>query len=328
MKTIKLKNFDIDAGKGKAFAYETDLDCPKAHQNALFVGKRSSGKTVSAVNLIEKMKYDRLFVVSPSILSNKEMMDRLNVDPNDVYDDVDDITCIDRILEKLDQERDDLEEYQEKLKLWKKFMAQFNNNKLMNDIEDETLLALYNPISNSFEKPTHRWNGKPPMCAILFDDVVGSMLFTKGIRRLNKLTIYHRHVSPFKAGGALGVSLFFLIQTYKAQAGGISKCIRNNTTSLILFKTKNENELKDIQQECSGEVPEEIFYQFYEYATAEPHSFLFIDFHKKKEHPSSFRKNFNEYLIPTENNIGNHKDEQPTPSKSLPRKGKVPVPVS
>jgi hypothetical protein len=91
-----------------------------------------------------------------------------------------------------------------------------------------------------------------------------------------------------------------LIQTYKAQAGGISKCIRNNTTSLILFKTKNENELKDIQQECSGEVPEDIFYKFYEYSTSEPHGFLFIDFHKKEHHPSSFRKNFNEFLIPEE----------------------------
>ena len=318
MKTVKVKNFDIKVGKGKAFAYETPPECPKAHQNALFVGKRSSGKTLSAVNLIEKMKYDRLFVVSPSVLSNKELMDRLSIEPDDVYDDVDDITCIDRILEKLDQERDDLEEYQAKMKLWRKFKDQFD--KLLNDVDDEVLLALYNPLSKNFEKPTHKWNGKPPMCAILFDDVVGSMLFTKGIRRLNKMTIYHRHVSPFKEGGALGVSLFFLIQTYKAQAGGISKCIRNNTTSLILFKTKNENELKDIQQECSGEVAEDIFYKFYEYATTEPHGFLFIDFHKKENHPSGFRKNFNEFLIPEKIksekiNIVKDKENVITPSK-------------
>jgi hypothetical protein len=134
------------------------------------------------------------------------------------------------------------------------------------------------------------------MCAILFDDVVGSMLFTRGIRRLNKLTIYHRHVSPFKNGGALGISLYFLIQCYKCQAGGISKCIRNNTTSLALFKSKNENELKDIQQEVSGEVDKDTFYKMYDYATAEPHSFLFIDLHPKQPQ-YRFRKCFDELLV-------------------------------
>jgi hypothetical protein len=138
------------------------------------------------------------------------------------------------------------------------------------------------------------------MVAILFDDVVGSMLFTKGIRRLNKLTIYHRHIAPFsEKGGAVGCSLYFLIQTYKAQAGGISKCIRNNTTSLVLFKSKNENELKDIQQECSGEISEEIFYKMYDYATSKPFGFLFIDFHPKEER-FRFRSMWDELLLPEE----------------------------
>jgi hypothetical protein len=35
----------------------------------------------------------------------------------------------------------------------------------------------------------------------------------------------------------------------------------------------------------------------YEYATEEPHSFLFIDLHKKKTDPSMFRKQFSEYII-------------------------------
>jgi hypothetical protein len=35
-------------------------------------------------------------------------------------------------------------------------------------------------------------------------------------------------------------------------------------------------------------------------ATNEPHRFLFVDLHKKKEQPSIFRKRFDEYLIPDE----------------------------
>ena len=296
MKTIKLKGLEINVGKKNAFAYETPPDLPKAHQSMLFVAKRGLGKTLSCVNLLEKMKYDRIFVVSPSVKSNKELMDRLNLDPDDIEDDVDDITCLERIFAKLDQERDDLEEYESKMEKYKKFNKSINFNI---PLEDDDLLDLYNPITRNFEKPKHRYGGRPPMCAILFDDVVGSMLFTKGIRKLNKLTIYHRHVSPFTKVGALGVSLFFLIQSYKAQAGGISKCIRNNTTSLVLFKSKNEGELKDIQQECSGEVSEETFYKMYEYATNEPHSFLFIDFHPK-EPKYRFRKYWDQLLIPDE----------------------------
>jgi hypothetical protein len=302
MKTEKLKNLEINAGKSKGFAFETDPQLPKAHQSMLYVGKRSSGKTLSCVNLLEKMKYDRIFVISPSVKSNKEYMDRLHLDPDDIEDDVDDITCIDRVIAKIEQERDDLEEYWEKMERYKKLNKQLNEGYMLNDIEDDDLLALYNPITNNFEKPKHKYNGKIPMIAILFDDVVGSMLFTKGIRRLNKLTIYHRHIAPFtEKGGAIGCSLYFLIQTYKAQAGGISKCIRNNTTSLVLFKSKNENELKDIQQECSGEIDEETFYKMYEYATSKQFGFLFIDFHPKEE-KYRFRCMWDELLIPEEIN--------------------------
>jgi hypothetical protein len=302
MRIEKLKNLEINTVKSKGFAFETPPDLPSAHGVFLFCGKRQSGKTLSCVNLLEKMKYDRIFVISPSVKSNKEYMDKLNLNPDDIEDDVDDITCIDRILAKIDQERDDLEEYWEKLERYKKLSKQLNEGYLLNDLEDEDLLDMYNPLTNNFEKPKHKYNGKIPMIAILFDDVVGSMLFTKGIRKLNKLTIYARHISPFtERGGAVGVSLFYLCQVFKATCGGISKAIRNNTTSLVLFKTKNENELRDVQQECSGEIDEATFYKMYEYATAEPHSFLFIDFHPK-EPKYRFRKHWNELLIPEEIN--------------------------
>lgn len=290
---------EINVGKSKAFAFETPPDLPKAHQSMLFVGKRGSGKTLACVNLLEKMKYDRVFVISPSVKSNKDMMDRLHLDPDDVEDDVDDITCIDRVILAVEKERDDLEEYWLKLKTWNKLNKQIDEG-YGNDLEDDDLLDLFNPITRDFEKPKHKWGGRIPMICILFDDVVGSMLFTKGIRRLNKLTIYHRHIAPFtEIGGAVGCSLYFLIQSYKAQAGGISKCIRNNTTSLALFRSKNERELKDVQEECSGEIAEELFYKLYNYATAGEHDFLFCDMHPKEE-KYRFRRNWEELLVPSE----------------------------
>ena len=82
-----------------------------------------------------------------------------------------------------------------------------------------------------------------------------------------------------------------------AQSGGISKCIRNNATSLIVFSSKSEKQLDEIAAECSGEVSKETFMQVYNHAIQQKHDFLFIDFFKKDSHPSMFRRNFSEYIV-------------------------------
>jgi hypothetical protein len=302
MKTQKIKGLELNVGNSNAFAYETDPMLPKLHQNILFVAKRGGGKTVSCVNLMEWFKFDRIFCVSPSVKSNKEMMDRLNIDPDDIFEDVDDISCLQKIRDAIDQERDDLVEALAKLEKWKTLDKKITNRIPLKDEDDHILLDLFNSQTNQFEKPTHRWNFKRPKIAILFDDCVGSGIYTKGIKKLNNMTILHRHLGQFDDGGAIGASLFFLVQSYKCQNGGLSKCIRNNITSICLFKTKSEKELVEIAEEVSGEIDTDTFYKLYDYATDEPHSFLFIDLHKKSEHPSGFRKRFSEFLIPSEIN--------------------------
>ncbi len=164
-------------------------------------------------------------------------------------------------------------------------------------LPDELLLMFYK--NGNFEPPTHKWNGRKPCLAILFDDCLGSGIFTKGIRKLNSLTIYHRHLGQLKEGGSLGCSLFFLVQSYKAQAGGISKCIRGNTTALAIGRTKSEKELDDIAEECGAEVDKDTFLKVHKEATKDTkYDFLFIDFHKKDNHPSPFRKNLDTFIIP------------------------------
>jgi hypothetical protein len=135
--------------------------------------------------------------------------------------------------------------------------------------------------------------------AVLFDDAMGSQLFTKGVRKLSKLSIYSRHLGQLKEGGALGVSLYFLVQSWKAQVGGLTKAIRNQATSLIIFKTANEKELQDIQESCGGEVSRDTFHGVYNKATDGEHNFLLVDMHYKKDvHPSPYRKNLNEFIVP------------------------------
>jgi hypothetical protein len=296
MKQVKVKGLEIKVPDGSPFTYETDPMLPKAHQNLLVIAPRGQGKTTFCVNLMEKMPFDRIFVVSPSIKSNQALMNRLKIDPEDIYEDPDDVSCLEQIKLEIEKERDELEEYQEKKKLYKELMKMLNKDDVF-QLPDELLLMFYK--NGNFEPPTHKWGGRKPCCAILFDDCLGSGVFTKGIRKLNQLTIYHRHLGQLKEGGALGCSLFFLVQSYKAQAGGISKTIRGNTTSLAIGRTKSDKELDEISEECGAEIDKDTFLKVHSEATKDSKfDFLFIDFHRKDNHPSAFRKNLDTFIIP------------------------------
>jgi hypothetical protein len=295
MKEIKVKGLEIKVPDGSPFTYETAPMLPKAHQNCLVVAPRGQGKTTFAVNLMERMPYDRIIVVSPSIKSNKVLMSRLKIEPGDIYENPDDTAILDEIKEKIEAERDDYEKYHEDKKKYKELMRKLNDEQF--NISDDLLMSFY--INGNFEPPTHRYNGKKPCIAILFDDCLGSGIFTKGIRKLNALTIYHRHLGQLAEGGSIGASLYFLVQSYKAQSGGISKCIRGNTTSLAIGRTKSDKELIDIAEECGGEISKEDFMKVHQQATKDSKfDMLLIDFHKKDNHPSMFRKNLDVFIVP------------------------------
>lgn len=296
VRSIKVKSgLEIKVPNSRAFAYETALDLPKLHQNMLIVGARGSGKTVAAVNILRMLPFDRIFVISPTMKSNAEIMKSLKIDPQDVYENPDDISCISHIKQAVEKEASDLEEYRVDLRKYNKLMSAISTSqKPLFSLEDELERFFQD---GDFKKPKHKWNGKKPICGLLVDDAMGSQLFTKGIRQLNQLCIFHRHIGPVENEGAIGLSLFWLLQSYVAQSGGISKCIRNNATSLIFFKSKSEKQLEEVSQECAGEVSREDFQRVYDLAIQEPHDFLFIDFFKKTAQPSMFRRNFAEYLL-------------------------------
>ena len=83
---MQVRNLNIHPPQGSAFAYDSHPDLPKLHQACLIVGPRGSGKTTACVNLVERLKFDRLFVISPSVKSNKELMKRLKLEEEDVFE--------------------------------------------------------------------------------------------------------------------------------------------------------------------------------------------------------------------------------------------------
>ena len=162
-------------------------------------------------------------------------------------------------------------------------------------LSDDDLEGFYR--DGDFQPPKHKWNGKRCCMCLIIDDAMGSLLYQRP-RKLNQFTIYHRHLGQLKEGGALGCSLFFLVQSYKAQSGGITRAIRGNVTSMILFSNKNEKMLQEIAEELAGEVAPEVFFQVYKKAIQQKHDFLFVDLHRKPNHPSAFRRNLDTFFIP------------------------------
>jgi hypothetical protein len=266
------------------------------HCVTVIVGKRAAGKSVAAINLIEKMGYDYTIAVSPTMNSNKELMNRLNIEHT--FDDPDDPTTIDKIKEIVNSEARDLERYKHEMKEYRSLMSDIKKGATL---DDNMLLKYFENNTNGindFVMPKHRWDGRKPRIAVLFDDMLGSMMYSKP-RKINALSTYSRHLGQLEEGGSIGVSLFFLIQSFKMQTGGLNRVIRNQCTQLILFKTKDLKELDDIADSCGGEISKETFIKVYDYAieTGGSHAFLFIDLHKKPNHPSPFRVCFDKFII-------------------------------
>jgi len=298
--TKSVKGLQIVPPKETSGAYETADTMPKMHCVTVIVGKRAAGKSVAAINLIEKMGYDYTIAVSPTMNSNKELMSRLNIEY--VFEDPDDLTCIDKIKEIVNEEARDLERYKHEMKEYNKLMKDIREG---HNIGDDLMLKFFN---NDFVKPQHRWGGRRPKICVIFDDMLGSLIYSRP-RKINALSTYSRHLGQLSEGGSIGVSLFFLIQSFKCQTGGLNRVIRNQCTQLIVFKTKDNKELDDIADSCGGEISKEKFIQVYDYAieTGGDHPFLFIDLHKKPNHPSMFRVCFDKFILIDELN---KKDEK------------------
>lgn len=294
---MKSKNLKIELPSSLKYKYDTPEMMPNLCTQLLCCGAKGMGKTIAIVNLVKKLNFDRIFLISPTAKSNHSILSMINIDEDDMYEDTDDLTIIDDIISKVEEEGKEYDEYHEKMKEYNEFNRKIKNNQF-NLISDEDLETFMND-NNEIIKPEHYLDGRRPKIACIFDDILGSFLMSKGIRKVNNLAIKHRHIAPVKAegGGAIGISTFFLTQTFRCQSGGISKPIRSNCNSLIIFKTKNENEFNDLRDEVAGEIGKDLFTKIYEIATDEPHSFLFIDFNPKKEHPSRYRKNLDTFLI-------------------------------
>lgn len=299
MKLVATKLKMCDVGTN-AFCIETMEEHIKLHTITLLVGKRGSGKSFLATNLLKWLRFDRILLISPTFESNQGQFKTLNIDPEDVFD-PDDPNVIDKIVAIGNQERDDLVEYRQKLQIFKELKKVYGTPAFLQENVD--LFSEYiNPITQKWKPPEHKWDGRRPVMACFVDDAQSTAIFRN--RRFINLALKHRHLFSMPGDeSSLGLSLFIAVQSYTSQGGSLPRAIRNNATHVALWRTKNMKELKLISEEMAGEVSPERFIEVYDFIMTDPspHTSMFIDLHKKPNHKSMFRKNYTEFVVVEKN---------------------------
>ena len=251
----------------------------------LCIGARGSGKTVSCVKLIKYYETEgcynekgeripiRTILISPTYQSNP-IFDSLNsLDEDDIYEDYSDSLLLE-ILDQIEEEKHEILEYQEKLRVYKKFLR----TESANSFTQEELIIL-NMLN--FEAPIKPRFTHPPIIHLIFDDLVGTQAFkTTGRSALTNLAIKNRHK---------GINMWILSQSSKQ----IPKIIRINASLLLLYKFNSDEMLDDLYETVSGCLTKNEFQSLYDHATLEKYNFLCVDTTKKD---TEIKQNF-EYLF-------------------------------
>ena len=285
MKIVKTNLKFKDLGTAP-FAIETPPEHIKLHTVCLLVGKRGSGKSFFASNLLDWLDFDRILIISPTYESNYAQFKRLGVAQDDIFD-PDDPAVVQKVVDIVNAERDDLLEYRQKLAMLKELKANIKNPYDLH--ENYHLFSEFIGLDGNWVTPEHKYGGRYPKVCVLASDVQSTLLFRN--RHWLNLCIKSRHVSPMPLDEpSLGVSLIMCVQSYTSQGGSLPRAIRQNMTHFGLFRLRAQDTLDLISKELSGEVSPKKFLEVYRYIMADEedkHVMMFVDLHKKDSHPTN-----------------------------------------
>jgi len=293
LKKINNDDYSVKLPKKTAFMIDTPPDQLRLHQLMCICAPRGCGKMVQGSSWLQGLKrqgcMDRLFILSPTIESNREMLAPLGILPEDEYNNGE-RESIEDIIRKCEEEMDEWEEYQEAMLLYKLLN---DPNVDINRIKPELLLkALEKGYFN--KKPESKY-GHRPVLGLIVDDLQSSNIYSTAPKNpFINLLLRHRHVAR-----GLGITVCMMIQAMGA--GGLPRIVRQNLTSLLLGPQKNEKVIEQIAEEVGGQIDHETFMRAYHLATHNEHpdkpnhNFLCIDFHPKSP-DKMFRRNLDTYI--------------------------------
>ena len=248
-------------------------------------------------------------MITPTYDSNKKYWEFLDIDEDDVFYPTRD--SIDKVIDAIESERDEWSEYVMSKKLYQDFKDKTKNATSIHSMDLLDLncfidLGYLDQDGNPTDVPPPIWKRdieRPCQSCLICDDILGSSALGNA-PGLTKLAIMNRHIAPlhepFGARAALGVSCFFLSQTYSGggggNTGGIPRGLRENATHLIFFQNKSDNVFKKILEELGGAIPEIELKEAYRHAIKEKHDNLTVDLFPKCG-TKRYRRNLNEFII-------------------------------
>ena len=294
MKVEKLNQYPVRVPAKSAFAIETPPQELPLHQLLVSCAKRGGGKTSSLVSkMMDYQKQglcDRIFVCSPTLGSNKAVLEQLQIADDDMFGNPTRESLIE-IVRKIEIEGEEWREYLKKLENYKRLIKILKSKKPIENIDPEFLLRCLDDES-LLEPPRSRY-GHSPRLFIFLDDCMGTDVFsTSKNSPFISMCLRHRHLG----GDGIGASIFMAIQSYTGQGSALPRCVRQNVTTLCLFKSKDKKSVDKIVEECCEDIDEAQFRECYAVATKEPFNFLCINF-AATESKFRFRKNWDELLI-------------------------------
>ena len=292
MRKRKVHDFAIHPPKKSAFQINVPPDVPRQHSLAVFSARRGGGKSVACTTYCRKLMdvgaVQRVFIITPTWGSNKEIFAPLQIQDEDVLEPSK--TALATVIERVEQEKKEHDEYLFKKERYMAFRKAMHETSCVDAIPPHLMIDALD--GGYFDRPPqwkHADDSHPTYCFLIIDDCLSLPIMMRPSSGLVNTCIKHRHIAD-----GLGLSIAMLVQTYCA-VGGLPRPIRENCTLLCLWKLKDQNQLKKIHEEIGSDVDVQRFDQFFEYATSKPFGFLTVDFNPRTPE-QTFRCCFNEYL--------------------------------
>jgi len=156
------------------------------------------------------------------------------------------------------------------------FMSEYDSETLRDIMEQQMAMVRYLKKMGQSKHLANR-------VLIIFDDLVGSSLFTNS--RDNPFKMFntnHRHYS---------FSAIMVTQAYRE----IPKTVRTNFSCLVCFEISNDKEIEAIYEENPMGLKRDPWQEVYEHCVADEFSFMFLNHQKPKK--LRLMKNFDKYIV-------------------------------
>jgi hypothetical protein len=284
--------------KKRAFAIDTSKSefMPKMHMLSIAAGTRGSGKSVSISSLIaharENNFLDRVLLISPTYLSNREIWDVAGIQEQDVYEPTK--TVVEDIKVFIRKEKEEWDDFVDKKKKWRKYQSLISSpNFNINAGKNLEELLVYSQMGFLEKEPEWKYKTEqPPRLVLVVDDAMGTELMTGGGAKsgLVKLCIAHRHWS------GIGISIIMCVQSWCSKTG-VDRSLREQMTNVLLWKVCQEKALQRVWEENDIDMPYDVFKRMTDYVWSVPHRFLFLDFNPCRPE-LKYRMNFDQPLNP------------------------------